>query len=350
MLRFILWMHNQFCAENILFWLETQNFKFITNDEDILSEVNRIYEKYFVSNCLNLDEPIIVEELKHRLKLPDRTLFMATQNAIWALLKYECFPKFKVDTGKALTAKLSVKQIKQIQKVQPESVDLYEQFLDLTYKNTDQISEFKPTQLPNDEYNEHLHQNLPTMMEIWLDRDLMLAFREYLYQQLANDSLSFYLDLVYFENYTDEEDVPIKAEELYAKYIGPDAISPVNLDFSVVSKIEKTLKKQPSITMFHTARDSVLSSLENQWFPEFLQSPLYKACNDETIEFVETTGTRDRGNTMTNYDAYASLIRKDNINPVKGKRRKKEKIGSEKSERKRKRKKGSEMSEEVNIS
>jgi len=63
------------------------------------------------------------------------------------------------------------------------------------------LDDFKPTTLPNDEYDEHLHQNLPDLDEIWYDRDLMLAFREYLNQQLANESLSFYMDAVYIENF-----------------------------------------------------------------------------------------------------------------------------------------------------
>jgi len=243
MLKFIFWLHKQFCAENILFWLETQNFKYLTKDEDLIPEVNRIYDRYIERNCLNLDEPLVVEELKEKLKLPDRTLFMQSQNAIWALLKYECFPKFKVDYGKSMVSKLSPKLLKQIIKSEPEAVDLYDKFLTLTIATVEHIDEFKPTTLPNDDYDEHMHQNLPSINEVWLDRDLMLAFREYLYQQHANDNLSFYLSTVLFEFITPDEELQKKAEDIFETYVSPDSPNIVNLDFESISKIEKKFEK-----------------------------------------------------------------------------------------------------------
>jgi len=104
------------------------------------------------------------------------------------------------------------------------------------------LDDFKPTTLPNDEYDEHLHQNLPDLDEIWYDRDLMLAFREYLNQQLANESLSFYMDAVYIENFVQDDDLENKAKEIYDKYLGGE--SKVDLEYNVVSKIEKAIKKK----------------------------------------------------------------------------------------------------------
>jgi hypothetical protein len=313
MVKFILWLNKQYCSENILFWLETQNFKYLTNDDDILGEVKRIYERYFEDSSLNLDEPIIIEQLKERMKLPDRTLFMLTQNAIWALLKYECFPKFKVDYGKSLVSKLTPKTLKQIVKLEPEAVELYDQFLSLTVKNVDVIDEFKPTTLPNDEYDEHERQNLPSINEIWLDRDLMLAFREFLYQQMANDNLSFYLATINYEYLVPEEELEKAANDIFEKFIITDAPNMVPLDFDLVSKIQKNLKKAPNNNqLFHVAQESIFQTLESQWFPEFLASPLYKACNDETIEFNKSDGGKERSNTMQNYDTYVALLRKKN--------------------------------------
>jgi len=217
----------------------------LTSDDELLAEVKRIYDRYFEDSCLNLDEPIIIEQLKERMKLPDRTLFMLTQNAIWALLKYECFPKFKVDYGKSLTTKLTPKMLKQIIKAEPEAVQLYDDFLSLTTKNVEEINEFKPTTLPNDEYDEHEKQNLPSINEIWLDRDLMLAFREFLYQQMANDNLSFYLATVNFENMMldEEEEIKKQATEIFDKFVNPDAPNVVTLDFDLVSKNTKKSEK-----------------------------------------------------------------------------------------------------------
>jgi hypothetical protein len=34
--------------------------------------------------------------VKNRIKSPDREIFQETQNVIWGLLKFECFPRFKL--------------------------------------------------------------------------------------------------------------------------------------------------------------------------------------------------------------------------------------------------------------
>jgi len=260
---------------------------------------------------LNLDEPILLKELKERMKLPDRTLFMQTQNAIWALLKFECFPKFKVDYGKSMVSKLNSKILKQIRKAETETVDLYDRFLALTTQNVE-MQDFKPTTLPNDEFDEHEKQNLPSINEVWLDRELMLAFREYLYQKQANDNLSFYLATVNYEFLVTDDSLNQNAQEIYEKFIITNAPNMVNLDYDLVSKIEKSLKNSISRTMFQDAQENIYQNLASQWFSDFLMSSLYKACNDETIEFDVTDGGKNRSNTMSNYDEYVKMLRKRN--------------------------------------
>jgi hypothetical protein len=270
MIKFIDWLNKQYCSENIIFWLETQIFKYLKDDDEILAEIQRIYEQYLVSNSLNLDEPIILEELKQKLKLPDRTVFMRAQNAIWALLKHECFPKFKIEIGKNMIEKVGSKDIKKIEKSEPRAIQLYDQFFDLTKNAYDNLDDFKPTTLPNDEYDEHLHQDLPEIDEIWYDRDLMFAFREYLSQQMANDSLSFYMDALNFENFVQEDDIANKAQEIYDKYFGSEATTAVDLEHAYKTKIEKIIKKKTHTReMYIEAKDLVYMQLKNQWFPIF---------------------------------------------------------------------------------
>jgi len=309
MLKFIYYLHNSYAVENIQFWLETQIFKYM-DEEDIIQEVERIFEKYFEDCQLNLDEPILVDRLKERMKLPDRTVFLQTQNAIWALLKMECFPKFKLELGKSMTIKISrnSKLCKTITRAEPFTVELYDKFVELTIFHIPNLEDFRPTTLPNDEYNEHERQNLPTIDEVWLDRDLMLAFREYLYQQLASDNLSFYLKIVNFELLIPEEDLQQEAEEIYEQYISSDAQNNVNLDYTLVSKIEKSIKKKHvNRKIFESAQESVYQTLEVQWFPQFLSSPLYKACNEETIEFKASDGGKERSDTLIYYDSLVAM-------------------------------------------
>lgn len=88
--------------------------------------------------------------------------------------------------------------MKQIIADHGDVIKLLDQFLELN-KEHPIDGGFKPNVLPDDFYEEHLHTVLPDINEVWKDRDLFLAFREYLYQQFANENLSFYLEAGSFE-------------------------------------------------------------------------------------------------------------------------------------------------------
>lgn len=79
------------------------------------------------------------------------------------------------------------------------------------------------------------------MSEVWKDRDLFLAFREYLYQQIAHENLSFYLEAGKFPHFDlshpvahyetiPKEDRPKRAKEIFNKFISPSAPVMVNLE------------------------------------------------------------------------------------------------------------------------
>jgi hypothetical protein len=89
---------------------------------------------------------------------------------------------------------------------------LYEEFFKLNQKHPIKGG-FKANVLPGihsynfplsyysnleDFYEEHLRIDVPEVHQLWFDRDLFLAFREYLYQQYAAENLSFYLQLGIF--------------------------------------------------------------------------------------------------------------------------------------------------------
>lgn len=86
-----------------------------------------------------------------------------------------------------------LQQVKQITTTHSSIIDLYDTFLEFNRKHPIQGG-FKPNVLPDDFYEEHLNTVLPDMSEVWKDKDLFLAFREYLYQQIAHENLSFYLE------------------------------------------------------------------------------------------------------------------------------------------------------------
>jgi hypothetical protein len=309
-LRFLEWLHKQMCAENLTFWLETQNFKYLKDDDAIRDEGTRLYEKYFTTNTLNIDDPAIMRELEYRKKLPDRTLYMGVQNVIWGLLRLDSFSKFRAEYGKSMNEKINNKYLKNMMKMDPYTVEIYDKFLQLNLENPQKSSDmkFRPNVLPNDEYNEHLHQNLPDMGELFKDREMMLAFREYLYQQQTSENLSFFLYSVIFSNVIRDNELEAVANEIYNSYLSQSAKTQINIDYILQRKLNEDIKK-PNRQMFDGVKDRIQKVLENEWFPLFITSNLYKDCNEELVNFKITSG-RERSKTMDNYDIYVEHLRK----------------------------------------
>jgi len=247
-------------------------------------------------------------ELAQKVKRPDRTIFMLVQNAIWGLLKLECYPRFRTEQGLS-DNKIKSSKLKVIMKNEQakELIALLDQFLGLNSQfPCTENGVFKATVLPNDQYAEHLHTTLPDIDELWRDPDLMLAFREYLYQQYAHENLSFYLEATNFEYLTDTREIEIRAKEITDKFVGPIATLPLNLEYVVTQRLQKALLKPTNLT-FKPVTDKIYKVLTNEWFPDFIVSPLYHACNDETIEFVKSGG-RNRSRTLDEYDLFCRNI------------------------------------------
>jgi len=255
---------------------------------------------------LNIEEEHLFYELAQKVKRPDRTIFMLVQKAIWGLLKLECFPRFRAQEG--LSDKIKKKKLKTLMKNERAMALalLYDNFHELNTKfPTTENGIFRATVLPNDAYQEHLHTTLPDIDELWKDRDLMLAFREYLYQQYAAENLSFFLEAANFECITDDTEIERRSKEIFEKFVGTKASQPINLDYVLVEKLKKSLKK-PSNQSFAFVKDKIWKVLTNEWFPDFVVSPLYLACNDETIEYIKSDGGRKRSATIDQYERFCS--------------------------------------------
>jgi len=311
MIRFIGYLIDHHAAENLRFWLEAQIFKYERDQQKSKEEAERIYTRYWGGpNAigLNVEEDHLVLELAHKVKRSDRTLFMLVQNAIWGLLKLECYPRFRAEEGVADKIKKSKLKILQKNEIAKELIDLLDKFLALnTQYPTMENGVFRATVLPNDAYQEHLHTSLPDIDELWKDPDLMLAFREYLYQQFAHENLSFYLEAANFEYLTDQKEIENRSNEIFDKFVGPNAKLPINLDFVVTQRLQKALQK-PTNMSFKPVTEKIWKVLTNEWFPDFVVSPLYLACNDETIEFTKSDGGRKRSQTLDEYDLLCQNI------------------------------------------
>jgi len=300
MLRFMVYLGKQIALDSFTFWLETQVYKYIRNQDEMDSMATTIYDRYFGPKGIgiNSDDSELKAELAEKIKAPTRTTFMLLQNAIWTLLKLECFPKFKKEPD--YQDKLKPKQIRQIQTDYPETFKLLDKFLELNKEHPIQGG-FKPNVLPDDFYEEHLHTILPTFAEVWKDIYLFLAFREYLYQQFASENLSFYLDAAAYEKVPDTERAA-RAKKIFDKFFGPEAAVPINVDANLMTLLNKAMAN-PTETTFVRIKDKIYKVLENEWFPDFVVSPLYRACNNETITFVKSDGGKKRTDSIVNYES-----------------------------------------------
>jgi hypothetical protein len=309
MIRFIDYLIQHYASENLLFWLEAQIFKYEKDKSKCIASAEKLYQKYWGpgSKGLNIEGEHLLWELNQKIKRPDRTTFIHIQNSIWVLLQLECYPRFRSERG--LSNKIKPSKLKSLLKNEQakELIYLLDKFLQLNSESPcTENGLFKATILPNDQYSEHLHTRLPDIDELWRDPDLMLAFREYLYQQYAHENLSFYLEATNFEYLTDQKEIEIRAKEIAEKYIGPNAILPLNLEFLLTQRLQKSLHKPTNLT-FKAVTDKIYKVLSHEWFPDFVVSPLYQACNDETIEFVKSRG-RNRSRTLDEYDFFCKNI------------------------------------------
>jgi hypothetical protein len=315
MLNFIFYLVEHHAIENLRFWLEAQIFKYEKDPQKCREGAQKIYDRYFGPKGvgINVEEEHLVAELESKVKRPDRTIFMLVQNGIWGLLKLECFPRFKTLDG--IDEKVNKKKLKNTSKKEgvQEVIDLLDQFLKLNEDfPTDENGVFRPTVLPNDAYREHLHTTLPDIDELFKDRDLFLAFREYLYQQLAHENLSFYVEAVNFETLTDDHEITTRAKQIFDKFIGPQAVQPINLEFMTVERLKKNLSK-PTNQAFKSVTEKIWKVLTNEWFPDFVVSPLYLACNDETIEYLKSDGGRKRSDTLMQYDILCNRMQAEKL-------------------------------------
>jgi len=68
-----------------------------------------------------------------------------------------------------------------------------------------------------------------------------------------------------------------------------------------VERLKKNLAK-PNNQAFKTVTEKIWKVLTNEWFPDFVVSPLYLACNDESIEYLKSDGGRKRSDTLDQYE------------------------------------------------
>jgi len=97
-----------------------------------------------------------------------------------------------------------------------------------------------------------------------------------------------------------------------------------------IERLKKNLSN-PTNQAFKSVTDKIWKVLTNEWFPDFVVSPLYLACNDESIDYVKSDGGRKRSETLDQYDILCSRKQQEK-DKKKGKTHQKEKKAKDKAE------------------
>ncbi|KAJ6246421.1 electron carrier/ protein disulfide oxidoreductase [Anaeramoeba flamelloides] len=124
--------------------------------------------------------------------------------------------------------------------------------------------------------DEHQINSLESLFSIPIAIDY---FKEFLFEQLNQENVLFYLDVVNFKQRCSIDKKLLKklAKIIYEKYIKNQSIFEINIDFKCRALITSKIKnKEYSIDMFDKAREIVYVHMNLNSFEEFKKSKLYQ--------------------------------------------------------------------------
>ncbi|KAJ6253349.1 electron carrier/ protein disulfide oxidoreductase [Anaeramoeba flamelloides] len=127
--------------------------------------------------------------------------------------------------------------------------------------------------MPKDQYQ---IESLDSLFSIPIAIDY---FREFLFEQLNQENLLFYLEVTNFKQTCSIDKKPLKkiAKIIYEKFIKNQSIFEINIDFKCRALISEKIKnKEYSIDMFDDARTIVYNHMNLDSFEEFKKSKLYQ--------------------------------------------------------------------------
>ncbi|XP_010866917.2 regulator of G-protein signaling 2 [Esox lucius] len=101
------------------------------------------------------------------------------------------------------------------------------------------------------------------------------AFRIFLKSEFCEENLEFWTACEEYRTISSPEKLSSRARSIYEEFIQCDAPKEINLDYPTKDAIAQSLQL-PSLTCFLSAQKKVFSLMENNSYPRFLQSELYK--------------------------------------------------------------------------
>nr|XP_046247321.1 regulator of G-protein signaling 21-like [Scatophagus argus] len=101
------------------------------------------------------------------------------------------------------------------------------------------------------------------------------AFFVFLKSEFCEENIEFWMACEEFSKHTSHKDLASKANSIYEDFIRSEAPKEINLDFHTKNAIVQNLR-EPTATSFLAAQRKVYSLMENNSYPRFLHSDLYK--------------------------------------------------------------------------
>uniref|UniRef100_A0A667ZN89 Regulator of G protein signaling 2 n=1 Tax=Myripristis murdjan TaxID=586833 RepID=A0A667ZN89_9TELE len=116
--------------------------------------------------------------------------------------------------------------------------------------------------------------NTPPIVPLSLS-DGKTAFCVFLKSEFCEENIEFWTACEDFRNITSRRELVLRANSIYEEFIKSEAPKEINLDFHTRKAITQSLG-EPSATTFLAAQNKVYSLMENNSYPRFIHSDLYK--------------------------------------------------------------------------
>uniref|UniRef100_H3D467 Regulator of G protein signaling 2 n=1 Tax=Tetraodon nigroviridis TaxID=99883 RepID=H3D467_TETNG len=101
------------------------------------------------------------------------------------------------------------------------------------------------------------------------------AFCIFLKSEFSEENIEFWTACEDFRLHTSQEELLSRANSIYEEFVKSEAPKEINLDFHTKNAIVQNLH-QPNASIFLAAQRKVYSLMENNSYPRFIHSDLYR--------------------------------------------------------------------------
>ncbi|XP_062250660.1 regulator of G-protein signaling 2-like [Platichthys flesus] len=102
-----------------------------------------------------------------------------------------------------------------------------------------------------------------------------MIFCIFLKSEFCEENIEFWTACEEFRTLTSHKELVSKANSIYEEFITSEAPKEINLDYHTKNHITESLE-DPTVTTFLAAQKKVYSLMENNSYPRFIHSDLYK--------------------------------------------------------------------------